>query len=509
MALYERYAESLGANISQFGAGANTDAYDWSLDRGSMASRLFFASSGPSAFVSEFGASPFIKAGLGYGAAKSAWYASRALGITSSLKDPFNPMNKVWRYRAKTMGGPAGSAVRFVGGLFSGGRSEAGFLETTVNYIKSMGESSTTFGMGQSYRGLPQVHPIKTPAPRTESPYAYLRKNILSRMDYGQEAHVRSGFSKGSWLDKYTFDRSVDNKLMNNLNRPAETLGLLHKQIIRPGALFDDMIKANPTMAAAVDKTATTAALGMNISNAMQGLRGKAVSAASMDAFMTAQEATRVSTARTLQGLLFNSGKDINGNVIANARNTALEELKGWTSGKSGKKFTLWMSKSKQGAQLLDSTVEAGRIANIDMELQTIRHQVDEGVIGVKQATERMKAATSRGASISKGTIGVYQEHALNMKARIRRMRVAKFAGYTALGVQAALGLAKGIIHVGTQVPARLAATMTDMTRMDFGSGESLSNSRLATERQRAVSAIQNAQMNARYLLGNEAQLYH
>lgn len=68
----------------------------------------------------------------------------------------------------------------------------------------------------------------------------------------------------------------------------------------------------------------------------------------------------------------------------------------------------------------------------------------------------------------------------------------------------AAVGVARNAISIPTGIARRIESVM----RPDFGR-ELMMNSRMATERQRAVAAIQDAQLNARYLLGNEASLYH
>ena len=60
-----------------------------------------------------------------------------------------------------------------------------------------------------------------------------------------------------------------------------------------------------------------------------------------------------------------------------------------------------------------------------------------------------------------------------------------------------------------TETMERTASTMRAATRMEFGSENLMQSSRMASERQRAVAAIQNSHMNARYLLGNEATMYH
>jgi len=92
---------------------------------------------------------------------------------------------------------------------------------------------------------------------------------------------------------------------------------------------------------------------------------------------------------------------------------------------------------------------------------------------------------------------------------RMRLAKVVKFGTFAVMGTAIAASLARTALRYGNETVARATSTVKKLTAMDFGGGRVLNNSRLATERQRAIEAISNAQMNARYLLGNEASLYH
>jgi len=94
----------------------------------------------------------------------------------------------------------------------------------------------------------------------------------------------------------------------------------------------------------------------------------------------------------------------------------------------------------------------------------------------------------------------------------VRRVRIAKMirgVGMAAYGVPMIVNAALGAYKMVNEVVARAAPTVQMLTKMEFGGGEVLNNARTASERQRAMQAIQNAHMNARYLMGNEATMYH
>lgn len=87
--------------------------------------------------------------------------------------------------------------------------------------------------------------------------------------------------------------------------------------------------------------------------------------------------------------------------------------------------------------------------------------------------------------------------------------RIARWGGVGFIGLE----LTSAALTTGIQRVARFATqagiTLREMTRQDFGSGKILMTSRMATERQRAIEAMQNSGMNARMLLGTEAAMYH
>lgn len=94
--------------------------------------------------------------------------------------------------------------------------------------------------------------------------------------------------------------------------------------------------------------------------------------------------------------------------------------------------------------------------------------------------------------------------------ASVRKSRI-RFAGLAVGGIVAGVATAE-VAKLGAvkfaEVTQRLTATMKSMRTLNFGKDVIMSD-RMSTERQRAISEIQNASMNARYLMGSEATMYH
>jgi len=97
-----------------------------------------------------------------------------------------------------------------------------------------------------------------------------------------------------------------------------------------------------------------------------------------------------------------------------------------------------------------------------------------------------------------------------NYAGRVAMAKRLKAGAMAAFLIPQGLKAAVWGIRKSEELITRLAPTVKGLFRTEFGNEmDVLSNARLATERQRAVAAIQNAHMNARYLMGNEAPMYH
>jgi hypothetical protein len=101
------------------------------------------------------------------------------------------------------------------------------------------------------------------------------------------------------------------------------------------------------------------------------------------------------------------------------------------------------------------------------------------------------------------------QRQAFQVIGRVKLAKWAKLGIGAGIGLTTAAWLTRSVVQGALTLPGRVASTMRELVRPEFGSGEVLSNARVSTERQRAIQAIQNSHMNARYLLGGEASMYH
>jgi hypothetical protein len=115
----------------------------------------------------------------------------------------------------------------------------------------------------------------------------------------------------------------------------------------------------------------------------------------------------------------------------------------------------------------------------------------------------------TRGIALEGGVQKALDEAAIGMLTRRKAALYAKAGAWGLFGADLVLRGARKAVQGLNELPLRQMATLKQLTSMEFGSGEVLMNSRLATERQRAVEAIQNASLNARYSMGSEASFYH
>ena len=126
---------------------------------------------------------------------------------------------------------------------------------------------------------------------------------------------------------------------------------------------------------------------------------------------------------------------------------------------------------------------------------------------GVYHAFDKVTNGTTN-KLIEKGLYADVQKFVLSSMNRSRILS----AGLTAVRIGAALSVVPAIAGSAltslTNLSGRTMATIGQLRRTDFGGGDVLDTARLATERQRQMMAIQNSGMNARGLMGNEAQYY-
>ncbi len=118
-----------------------------------------------------------------------------------------------------------------------------------------------------------------------------------------------------------------------------------------------------------------------------------------------------------------------------------------------------------------------------------------------------------RDAGLSKevveGGTKMIDNYVMRYVNRVGYARFAKLAAAVEFIPGIATYVAGAAFRGAMNVPSAVGKKLRSVVSPEFGRGDIVMNSRMATERQRAAMAIQDSQYNARYLLGNEAAMYH
>lgn len=120
--------------------------------------------------------------------------------------------------------------------------------------------------------------------------------------------------------------------------------------------------------------------------------------------------------------------------------------------------------------------------------------------------------AESGGVSSVSGIMekrSIVEDYANAVGRRLGMARKLKAAMWIGGIATVAIPMAATALKAYMTVPTRIASTMEKFNKRDFGSGEMLQNNSIATERQRALAAIRDGQLNARSIMGNEAAFMH
>ena len=120
-----------------------------------------------------------------------------------------------------------------------------------------------------------------------------------------------------------------------------------------------------------------------------------------------------------------------------------------------------------------------------------------------------ISALGKQGMPLTKGQSSQIDTFLKGMKSRNRILNGAKaIIGHGALAYLAIPAVAWGLKKI-PEIIGRSSATIKDMMKTEFGGGTVIESSRLGSERQKQIAAIQNSGLNARGLMGNEAKRYH
>jgi len=447
---------------------------------------------------------------------RSAWYG---MGYIGSTANRFNPNRLKWRYRATTVDGLIGGTIRAIQNgtvrLFRGEAFTFGKWKTMKNSVKSMRDAFVQHGLSPLTAGkYPGTMVGITKATRSFRPkegFKEVRRLFMEHTGRSGPA-IESGQRTKPWSRIYTPQGEtafmaargtwsmglMDRFYLSPKNISSNLESLLEKGVFAAGDDAQGIYKALSTDNAFAQNLARELYAGDLRSVAHQ--RGKAdIIERSVWGKTRADAMSRKQYRQYYRDVLKDRKTTTLWDIIkgeSRTKGTFWDRRKGFFVGENrvrftrnmtgarpfmGTRFTFWWNRAAYG-KLYGQVAEAA--------MRTMR---DQGVQNVASAAVREAAG-----NIASTVVG-----------RVRLAKLVRGVGIAAYAIPMALQGAMSAYKTATEVVARAAPTMRMLTRMEFGTGEVLDSARMATERQRAVSAIQNAHMNARYLLGNEASLYH
>jgi len=364
-----------------------------------------------------------VRLSMYYNIAHAAFHGSRAIGLTSSLKDPFTASRLLSRYKSRTVHGLTRDALNII---------PPQAPDTFTGKI-----AHAVFGTNRNARWYEPV----------------IRQHTQERFD----AFVA-----------------------------AKPMGLLDRYLLRPNAMDKRIRDIIPALADDRGIAKEVASRLYSKDHAMSKYRGitgrfreRAQGLHLKKSYLEAQQRSTI----TLWDIL--SGKKGKGTSYGSrVLDTLVGEesvLAGMRGAENGKTFQLMLSRSRR---------------------KTLQfHEYNAAIL---DAAKSMGAARNELIAAQK----IAEDQSVQILKRIRNARVVKTVAGGALALSVVGDIFRGGMQMATEGFARSASTLRSMTRTDFGH-DVLDTARSASERQRAVEAIQNAQLNARYLLGNEASIYH
>jgi hypothetical protein len=401
-----------------------------------------------------------VHALLKYNSAISMWNAAKSVGITSSLSNAFSSKSITdrakGRYGAFALRGPLGDIAYNLGRL----RSPISFSNQMFDRLAANPAGGR---ITQAKTALSTFLSTEPGSSRFER-FRYSKEGEAAYLK-----NMRPGFFENRIMGKNVFDKAL-------ISAYGSDLSTIRKDV------YNNLLKGRAPKLTGAREAEIRSQLSKRNWSVWNTIRGR----------------------------------DANG--IKMPRSELLKEHPGNT----GKNIRFWSRPSRKEIRDYNKVYTAlerslqERAGTIDIVNSTLG--ISEGSIASTQnvgnAIGNYGKLAARGRSQVTGVIPANAQEALsttaaNITSRLRKARLAKVLGGTVVGVSLGAEALKFAIHQATALPARLAESSRDFLRYDFGSGEMLQSSAMATERQRALQAIQNAQMNARYLMGSEAAMYH
>lgn len=467
-----------------------------------------------------------VKMSLGYNLMRSAWWGSKAIGMNpfSRLTNPFNPAHLQWRYRAKSMKGLSAKILEGVGsktgGLFKWTSGKG--IESTEQAIPWYRRA--VYSMEKDNALLKDIAEGKgAPASVKSMGLGALDRYLLRP----QEMHNRMAKVHSAFRTAVTADE-LGEMMLSNLYEASALRGSKGQTIAKVG-------KFAAKTAQEVDDILTSDTYKFMKFRGMDQFN-------ILDAAEPNIHARTKLAGKTLEDLMHNFGIDTfdyeRGFVDKGRKNflkisrrsnvTLFDILSGKGGGfekKAGEGFfqSRWRyaketvsfgydDGTRRKLSLYHSRGRATRKLYQQYMLAESKTYQQIAAKAAKQASgdivQQFKAYSGFMDSIESAKLSMERGFFVTRK-RAAMARALKTFGGIGVGLTAGAWLTKSVVQGMFSIPGRIAATSREFMRPEFGSGNVLQNARVSTERQRAVQAIQNAHMNARYLLGNEAVMYH
>ena len=403
--------------------------------------------------------------------ARTTWYGSKSLLRVGSR---FQASGMKYRYRATTVSGMVGS-----------------LLQGTQRSLYNLAHGEAfTYGASKNI-------PASARAIAEARKSATLRQTWLGRFLYSDQGEKEYLRGRGAWkpgvIDNFLISKgSVENslqKLLDNGNITKQVFDELSEDNTLQQRILKNLVEVNERKAFGSDAfwTPKYDKVIPEVYGSKQRPTGAALKAFGKKELLNARQVSVLDLIRGVE-----PGGNVTSGFLSKARledRISLAKTIKWTPNSTAKnrlvtfRATAAYTKRAVGAH-------GGAVKEAVM-----RAVVDTPLNEVKDLEAMKEFYSNIGGSAT---------------SRMKIAKTLRFGAAALFILPQITKVALGIAKKGGELSMRTAATMKGMFKAEFGDGmEGLSNSRMATERQRAVAAIQNAHMNARYLMGNEAPMYH
>lgn len=409
-------------------------------------------------------------------ALQSAWYGAGSVGSVTSR---FSPNRLKWRYRATTVNGLIGNSLRSVqegvtrfyrGNAFTFSKWKT--VKQTAKGVTGPRDLKNAFVSLWQQRGVLR-------------PQTYKEKVQPWKIIHDDKAETAFMHAKGTWSSGF-----LDKLYLSPANVKQQLSVLVDK-----GALTKELYES------LTDDTLFTKELAKELYG--ESLGKKAASQGKIDIIERAvwgvdarQRNRKFYKNYYKQTVLKNGTVSLWDIIKGEGDGTFWERRKGFFTGPQSVRFT----RNMEGARSFS-------LAKFTFPWNTGKY----GKVHGRTAEAALRVLRDQGVDSIASTALREASHniATTVVSRMRMAKVLRGAGIIAYAIPAVLQAGMGMYNMINEVNSRMATTIHQLSSSEFGGGQVLDNARIATERQRAVQAIQSAHMNARYLLGSEASLYH